>query len=177
MTNSEFAILSLVAEQPRYGYEIERVIEMRGMRDWTDIGFSSIYYLLNKLEKSGLIEGRLDSETGRGPSRKVYHITSSGQQAWYNAQLEALSVPQPCHPALQIGLSNLPAVDPNEAIAALRKYLGSLQELQSYLRQREQQGQALLPFHVSAMFDLSQRLLQAEAEWIAGFIQQLEKGI
>jgi DNA-binding PadR family transcriptional regulator len=177
MTNSEFAVLSLVVEQPRYGYEIEGVIEMRGMRDWADIGFSSIYYLLKKLEKKGLIESRLDPGSGRGPSRKIYHPTTQGQQAWHAAQLEALSRPQPCHPALQIGLSNLPAVDPHEAIVALRKYLASLQELQSYLRQREQQGQPQLPFHVSAMFDLSQSLLQAEAEWIAGFTQQLEKGI
>jgi DNA-binding PadR family transcriptional regulator len=177
MTNSEFAILSLVAEQPRYGYEIEGVIEIRGMRDWTDVGFSSIYYLLNKMEKGGLIESQLDSGSGRGPSRKVYHITPGGRQAWYTAQMEALSTPQPCHPALQIGLSNLPAIDPNEAIAALRKYLARLQELQGYLHLREQQGQPQLPFHVSAMFGLSRSLLQAEAEWIAGFIQQLEKGI
>ena len=54
MTNAELAILSLVAEEPRHGYDIEQVIEARGMRDWTEIGFSSIYYLLKKLEKSGL---------------------------------------------------------------------------------------------------------------------------
>jgi DNA-binding PadR family transcriptional regulator len=176
MTNSEFAILSLVAEQPRYGYEIEGVIEMRGMRDWTDVGFSSIYYLLNKLEKNGLIESRLDPGSGRGPSRKVYHLTSRGQQAWHAAQLEALSVPQPCHPALQIGLSNLPAVDPHEAASALQKYHARLQELLAYLQQR-QKKQTPLPVHVNAMFDLSLRLLQTEADWIAGFIQQLEKGI
>ena len=51
MTNAELAILSLVAEQPRHGYEIENVIEQRGMRAWTEIGFSSIYYILKKLEK------------------------------------------------------------------------------------------------------------------------------
>jgi DNA-binding PadR family transcriptional regulator len=48
--------LTLVAERPRHGYEIERVIEERGMREWTEIGFSSIYYLLKKLEREGLIE-------------------------------------------------------------------------------------------------------------------------
>ena len=59
MTNAELAILSLIAEQPRHGYDIEQIIEARGMRDWTEIGFSSIYYLLNKLEKAGLIESQL----------------------------------------------------------------------------------------------------------------------
>ncbi len=176
MTNREFAILSLIAEQPRYGYQIEGVIETRGMRDWTDVGFSSIYYLLNKLEKDGLIESRLDPGSGRGPSRKVYHLTAGGRQAWYAAQLEALSTPEPCHPALQIALSNLPAVAPQEAVSALQIYHARLQELQAYLDRRHQE-QSPLPFHVQAMFDLSQSLLQAQARWIAGFIQQLEKGI
>ena len=45
MTNAEFAILSLIFELPRHGYEIEKTIEKRGMREWTEIGFSSIYYL------------------------------------------------------------------------------------------------------------------------------------
>ncbi len=51
MTPAELAILSLLAEQPRHGYGIEQVIDERGMREWTAIGFSSIYYLLNKLEQ------------------------------------------------------------------------------------------------------------------------------
>jgi len=67
MTNAELAILSLVAERPRHGYEIEQVIAERGMRDWTEVGFSSIYYLLKKLEQEHLIESRLEA-TDRGPS-------------------------------------------------------------------------------------------------------------
>ena len=39
MKNAELAILSLIAEQPRHGYDIERVIEAWGMREWTEIGF------------------------------------------------------------------------------------------------------------------------------------------
>ena len=38
-----------------YGYTIEKIIEERGMRHWTDIGFSSIYYVLKRLESRNLI--------------------------------------------------------------------------------------------------------------------------
>ena len=61
MTNKELAILGLVAEGPGYGYQIEQVIEERGMRNWTEIGFSSIYYILNKLEKEGWLTSELRS--------------------------------------------------------------------------------------------------------------------
>ena len=36
MTNAELAILSLIVEKSMHGYEIERVIEAREMRNWTD---------------------------------------------------------------------------------------------------------------------------------------------
>ena len=90
-TNAEITILSLIAESSRHGYEIEQVIEQRGMRDWTEVGFSSIYYLLKKLERDRLIEGRLEKPPGRGPARKVYHITQEGRKAWYAASIQALA--------------------------------------------------------------------------------------
>ena len=72
MTNAELAILSLIAETPRHGYDIEQTIENRGMREWTEIGFSSIYYLLNKLEKTGFVGSELIATHGRGSARRVW---------------------------------------------------------------------------------------------------------
>ena len=111
MTNAELAILSLVAEQPMHGYQIEQVIEQRGMREWTEIGFSSIYYLLKKLEGKKLVEGQLE-ETERGPARKVYHITQAGECALPTAMIEALSEPQRQYSNFPLGLGNLPVVSP-----------------------------------------------------------------
>ena len=48
LSNAEYAVLSLLAEAPRHGYGVERIVEERGMRNWTEIGFSSIYFLLKK---------------------------------------------------------------------------------------------------------------------------------
>ena len=58
MTNAELAIISLIVEKSMHGYEISPVMKAREMRNWTEIGFSSIYYILNKLEKKSLIEGQ-----------------------------------------------------------------------------------------------------------------------
>ena len=43
MTNAELAILSLIAETDRHGYEIEQVIKARGMRNGTQSGVGSSY--------------------------------------------------------------------------------------------------------------------------------------
>ena len=71
-SNAELAILSLIAEEPRHGYQIEQLISERNMRTWTEIGFSSIYRLLKKFEKEGLIIGEPGEPEGRGPARVIY---------------------------------------------------------------------------------------------------------
>ena len=171
MTNAELSILSLIAERPRHGYEIEQVIEERGMRDWTEIGFSSIYYLLKKLEKEGLIAGRLE-EAARGPARTVYSATQAGLEAQRAGLLDALSVPRPCLSPLQLGLANLPAVAPADALVALGQYHDALADKEEYLRTRREDQQPL-PYFVDAMFDLSLTLIEAEKAWVAGFREQI----
>ncbi len=55
LTDAELLLLGLVAEMPRHGYELDQVIQQRSMREWTQIGFSSIYFVLGKLEKMKLV--------------------------------------------------------------------------------------------------------------------------
>ena len=173
MTNAEMAILSLVAEAPRHGYEIEQVIKQRGMRDWTEVGFSSIYYLLKKLEKEGFVESRLE-EAPRGPARKVYSATTAGREALIENVLQALSVPQPCYSPFQLGLSNLPGIHPGQALSALRKYR---QALITRLERGKAswEAQKPLPYYVDAMFEHGITIGEAEVQWIEKFIRQLEE--
>lgn len=171
MTNAEMAILSLVAEQPRHGYEIEQVIEERGMREWTEIGFSSIYYLLKKLEQGGLIEGQLE-EAARGPARKVYRPTPAGEEALHAGVLDALSAPRRSYSPLQLGLADLSRIPPAEALAALGQYRDGLAARLAHVQARWE-SQRPLPYHVDAMFDHSVTMIRAEMGWVTQFISQL----
>lgn len=172
MTNAELAILSLVAEQPMHGYQIEQVIEQRGMREWTEIGFSSIYYLLKKLDGKKLVEGQLE-ETERGPARKVYHITQAGECALHNAMIEALSEPQRQYSNFPLGLGNLPVVSPKEALMALNQYqdklVSRLENLQASWKKQQP-----LPYFVDALFNYSKTMMSAELLWVEKFIGQME---
>jgi DNA-binding PadR family transcriptional regulator len=173
MTNAELAILSLVAEQPRHGYEIEHVIEERGMREWTDVGFSSIYYLLKKLERDGLIEGRLEPAE-HGPARRVYHLAPAGGKLLQEGVLELLSSPRPCHSSILLGLSCLPVVPVPQATEALRKYQVALGERRDLL-QRKRRAQQPLPYFVDAVFLHGLTQLEAELAWVQAFITRLEE--
>ena len=174
MTNAELVILSLIAEMPRHGYQIEQVIEEREMREWTELGFSSIYYLLNKLENKELIASQLEQTSGRGPARKVYSITKDGWEAFQHGILKSLAEPIHSESMFLLGMSNLPTVPSDEALAALREYVARLTERREHLQIRVKMGERTFPFHVEAIFDFSLTMIQAELDWLAKFIQQLE---
>lgn len=175
MTNAELAILSLIAEQPRHGYDLEQIIETRGMREWTEIGFSSIYYLLKKLEAAGLVESQHKQAAGKGPARKVYSITQSGRQALITGALETLSAPQGGSSPLLLGLANYPMIPREQLLDALTSYAMGLEQKAQHVAQRAEAQRPLPPF-VQAMFDYSQTLLEAERLWIQRFIAEVEAG-
>ncbi len=173
MTNAELAILSLVAEQPRHGYELEHIIVERGMRDWTEVGFSSIYYVLKKLEAAALVESQLEAAE-QGPARRVYHVTPTGEAALREGVLAALATPSVGHAPLLLGIANLLAVPQMEALAALRQYRAALDERLAHVQARWD-AQKPLPYFVEALFTYSVTMIQAERDWVAQFIQQVEE--
>ncbi len=174
MTNAELAILGLIVERPRHGYEIEAVIEERGMRDWTEIGFSSIYYILKKLEAEGLISSRLEQTPGRGPARKVHQITPQGQAAWRQGTLNAMSQPQRGNSQFLLGVAGMPALSQEETLIALRQYHAGLAQHRDQVHGRWQEGGEKLPLFLDGMFDYSVTLIEAEMSWIEGFIHRIE---
>ena len=51
VSSNEAMILSLIKNGNNYGYAIEKAIEESNLRELTDIAFSSIYTILNRLRK------------------------------------------------------------------------------------------------------------------------------
>ena len=68
----DFAILGLLMEGPRHGYELKRALGELGF--WK-VSFGSLYPALKRLEKRGAIEA--SAGTGR---RKSYEITDQGRE-------------------------------------------------------------------------------------------------
>jgi DNA-binding PadR family transcriptional regulator len=172
MTNAELAILGLIAEKPRHGYEIEQLIKQRGMRNWTEVGFSSVYYILNKLEQRGWVRSRREAAAGRGPARKVFSIQPEGKSAWRKATLDSLSSPQPSSPFL-LGLAGLDGLRPQDAVNALRQYRQAILKRREEIQNAwESSGQA--PLFLEGMFEFNFNMLQTELDWLDRYIPRLE---
>ena len=114
---TEELILGILAEQPCHGYQIEKLIEERGMRKWTDVGFSSIYYILEKLEKKGLAE----SVPTKGKDKKEYNITKSGSAVLAEKTRHRLIDRQPANSHFMTALSNSQRLSSKELIEVFTK--------------------------------------------------------
>jgi PadR family transcriptional regulator PadR len=73
----DLCLMSVIDEEASYGYEMVRKLRERGL-DLTSEG--SIYPLLSRLQKQGMIEGYL-VQSSEGPARKYYRISKRGRQA------------------------------------------------------------------------------------------------
>jgi len=173
ITTAELTILGLVAEQPRHGYELEKVIERRGIRQWTDIGFSSIYYLLSKLEKRGLVIGA--TPEGGPKSRRVFEVTAEGRRAVAEQALALVAKAQPVHHPVLVGLANLPLLPEGQYAAAIRERLIRVQGRIDGVR-AAQQAQEPLPLPAREVFSYSLSLLEAERAWLASRAHQVSDG-
>ncbi len=79
----DLCLMSIIDEEASYGYEMVRKLRERGL-DLASEG--SIYPLLSRLQKQGMIEGYL-VQSSEGPARKYYRISEDGHQAleqWRN---------------------------------------------------------------------------------------------
>ncbi len=72
-----FWALGLVLVRPMYGLEIKKEIET-STQGKMKLGASTIYQLLRRLEKRGLVASRWQSTT-QGPPRAYYEATQSGK--------------------------------------------------------------------------------------------------
>jgi PadR family transcriptional regulator, regulatory protein PadR len=76
--SAELLILSLLEDQPRHGYEIGKLIEVRS-GGTLHFHVASLYPLLYRLEKRGWIEGRW-VEKANQRRRRYYRLTAEGQR-------------------------------------------------------------------------------------------------
>lgn len=80
----QYCVLSLLAKEERYGFDLVRgLAEVDGMV--TSEG--TIYPLLSRLRRDGLVESSWQEST-EGPPRRYYRLTDAGRTALEGFKLE-----------------------------------------------------------------------------------------
>jgi DNA-binding PadR family transcriptional regulator len=170
LTDGELLVLGLVAEMPRHGYELEQVIEQRGMREWTRIGFSSIYFVLGKLEQKGLVKAEAPATA---KAKKSYKLTRAGEQTVVSQTLAALKSVRPTYSSLLMGMIHWAVLTRDQALDALQTRKDAVAKELERLESIHFEQQPL-PDYVDSMFEFSLGQLRAEAEWIAKTLDYMQ---
>lgn len=74
----DLCLLAVMDEEPAYGYEMTKRLRNRGL---AIVGEGSIYPLLGRLERDGLVETYRAASKNGGPARKYYRPSSLGRLA------------------------------------------------------------------------------------------------
>jgi DNA-binding PadR family transcriptional regulator len=131
------AILGLLAQKPRHGYELHAAFSaVVGGGNW-DVKPAQIYTTLERLEESGLVQTKSDLGEGREPARRIYAITRDGRDAlkdWFTDGVPTEHQRDEFFVKLMIGLVSGEA-DPTRVIQTQRSKL--YQELHDATAQRD----------------------------------------
>jgi DNA-binding PadR family transcriptional regulator len=85
ITMPDLVILSLLAERPMHGYQVNLELQRRNVRNWAAISRPQIYYSLEKLAGAGLIRAGESEDAAAGPDRRVFETTAKGRHALSDA--------------------------------------------------------------------------------------------
>ena len=80
------ALLALLAQQPRHGYELHDLFEIAIGGHW-EVNSGQIYSSLDRLARDGLVEEEA-IEKGGGPDKRVWAVTDDGRAAladWFQS--------------------------------------------------------------------------------------------
>jgi len=169
LSNTEAALLVLLAEGPAHPYQLDKLIADRSMDEWSELSRSTVYKTLAKLEAKGLAwsEGSL---TERNVGRRTYAISVEGQDALKETLLTYLSKPERAVWRVDLATSHLGLLDPGEVEAALDRYAAELEanvecygKLEEYLVASGCSGPSL------ALARRPRFLFLAELEWLREF--------
>lgn len=173
LTNAEVALLGLLSEAPKHAWQIERDVEHRSMRTWTELSQSTIYRQLHALERAGYVASTTDVVDGR--ARKVYALTDAGRAAVRDRLLAILSAPESPTWSVDLATYNLDLVPTADAIEALTRYRARLREaIAGWQATEEYMVASACPTHRLAVVRRPRYLLAAEIRWVDDFIAELE---
>ena len=152
------ALLALVAEQPRYGYQLRAEFEQRTGGTWP-LNIGQVYTTLQRLERDELVTSAQADDAGA----VVYEITQRGREevaAWWASPVPR-AAPARDETTIKFAMAlSLPGVDIARLLQAQRRE--TIQALQHLTRLKRTGNGSIPPLILDRLiFDA-----EAEARWL-----------
>jgi DNA-binding PadR family transcriptional regulator len=172
------AVMALLYERPMHPYEMVSVMRERAKHEAIRLRYSSLYSVVEALQRELLISPLETVREGRRPERTIYGLTGEGRVEFLDWLRELLSVPAKEYTQFAAGLSFLAALPPGEAVELLVQRVRLLEEEITKMRSgmgaaAERQGVARL-FLIENEHELVLR--EAELGWVRELVREIEAG-
>ena len=165
----ELFVLGRLSSRPTHGHEIMRTLSASRSDLWVELSDKHVYYILNKLEREGLVAVDVQREGAR-PARKVFSITEAGRCEFARLMTAEPLVESMAYSEFDVVFGMLTYTDaltPCEKTAVLQRraeYLrGLIAETVGARAAAQAAGAAGLPARI---FDKLERVTQAELDWL-----------
>jgi DNA-binding PadR family transcriptional regulator len=169
-------LLSLLAQQPMYPYEMAQFLRERGKDKNFPINWGSLYTVVANLAKYGFIEEAGTVREGRQPERTTYQITEQGLAELRDWMTELLSVPEDERSGFVAALSEAGILPPDEVIGLLAARLTTLDKANAAQQDDLKLWVERLPriLLIEAEYQLAMRV--AQSQWLRGLLTELVEG-
>ena len=164
------AVLSLLNERPMHPYEVSTVMQQRQLSAVIKLNNSSLYSVMDALQREALIVPVETQREGRYPERTVYATTEAGQRELADWLRSLLSRPATEYTQFGAALAFLGNLSPTEVTALLEEHIRHLQEEIRSVRAIEEQA---LQLQIDRLFLVEDRYARTLLEARLGFVQQL----
>jgi DNA-binding PadR family transcriptional regulator len=170
------SLLSLLAQQPMYPYEMAQTLRARGKDKNFKINWGSLYTVVDNLEKHGFIEKAGTVREGRQPERTTYQITAQGLAELRDWLAELIRVPEDENSAFVTALSEGGILPPDQFIKLLTIRLATLDRENTAHQADLKLWSERLPrmLLLETEYQLAMRL--AQAKWVRGLLRELVEG-
>jgi len=196
LTLNDITVLGLLFEERNCvtGLQLEKTIEQRGMRVWTKIGKSSVYYALKKLQKnryahSETIMHRKDNLTP--PVKEIfYKITEEGKKELEKAIYIIMANHEKIIDPFDIAYAFSGILSHERLIKAFKKRITQIQERKAILKDKieafskpgahgyRMDGSKIynetVIRHIIALFTRPLSFVEAEEEWLVDILKTLK---
>lgn len=169
-----YAILGLLAQKPRHGYQLRAAFEavVGGDAGW-EVKPAQIYTTLERLEEAGLVERTSDLGEGAEPGRRIYALTPAGRQSlleWFSGGVTPGHQRDEFFVKLMVALAGA-EVDPARILQTQRAHL--FRELHAVTTQRDECDPHTEMARI-LLLDKVAMHLEADLRWLDMTEQRLE---
>jgi len=170
------ALLSLLAQQPMYPYEMAQTLRTRGKDRTIRINWGSLYTVVQNLEKHGFIEAAGTNREGRQPERTTYRITEQGMAELRDWLRELLSEPDDQPTPFAAALAEGGILPPAEMAELLAQRLARLDKANAAHEAELTVWSERLPQILLIESDYELAMRKAQADWVRGLLSEITEG-